>query len=72
MTEIEKTEEQLSLLMEQQSLILKSVHSLSNLQQDIAKQLVQQHKDVDALYLALGLRKDLSHYSFNMADEEEH
>lgn len=72
MTEIEKTEEQLSLLMEQQSLILKSVHSLSNLQQDIAKQLVQQHKDVDALYLALGLRKDLSHYSFNMMDEEEH
>ena len=71
-TEIEKTNDQLDLLADQQSIILKSVHSLSQLQQDIAKQIVQQHKDVETLYLALGLKKDLSYYSFNMMDGEEH
>lgn len=72
LTEIEKVEEQFSLLIEQQSVILKQVSSLSSLQQDIAKQLVQQHEDVETLYLALGLKKDLSYYSFNLMDEEEH
>ena len=72
LTEMEKVEEQFSLLIEQQGVILKQVHSLSTLQQDIAKQIVQQHEDVEALYLALGLKKDLSYYSFNMMDGEEH
>lgn len=71
-TETKKIEDQLVLLAEQHSVILKSVHSLSTLQQDIAKQVVQQHQDVEALYLALGLKKDLSYYSFNIMDAEEH
>ena len=70
--EATKIEQQLVLLAEQHSIILKSVHQLSTLQQDIAKQIVQQHQDVEALYLALGLKKDLSYYSFNMMDAEEH
>ena len=70
--ETKKIEEQLVLLAEQHALILKSVHQLSTLQQDIAKQIVQQHQDVEALYLALGLKKDLSYYSFNITDAEEH
>ena len=70
--ETRKIEEQLVLLAEQHSIILKSVHSLSTLQQDIAKQIVKQHQDVEALYLALGLKKDLSYYSFNIMDAEEH
>ena len=70
--ETKKIEEQLVLLAEQHALILKSVHQLSTLQQDIAKQIVQQHQDVEALYLALGLKKDLSYYSFNIMNEEEH
>ena len=70
--EATKIEEQLVLLAEQHAIILKSVHQLSTLQQDIAKQIVQQHQDVEALYLALGLKKDLSYYSFNITDAEEH
>ena len=70
--ETKKIEEQLVLLAEQHALILKSVHQLSTLQQDIAKQIVKQHQDVEALYLALGLKKDLSYYSFNITDAEEH
>ena len=70
--ETKKIEEQLVLLAEQHAIILKSVHQLSTLQQDIAKQIVQQHQDVEALYLALGLKKDLSYYSFNITDAEEH
>ena len=70
MDETKKIEEQLILLAEQHSIILKSVHSLSTLQQDIAKQIVKQHQDVEALYLALGLKKDLSYYSFDMTNTE--
>ena len=70
--ETKKIEEQLVLLAEQHAIILKSVHQLSTLQQDIAKQIVQQHQDVEALYLALGLKKDLSYYSFDITNAEEH
>ena len=70
--ETKKIEEQLVLLAEQHSIILKSVHQLSTLQQDIAKQIVKQHQDVEALYLALGLKKDLSYYSFDITNAEEH
>ena len=51
---------------------MKNLHTLSQVQGDIAKQIVQQHEEVQALYLALGLKKDLSYYSFNMMDAEEH
>ena len=72
LVETKKIEEQVELFTEQQAILLKNVHSLSLLQQDIAKQIVQQHQDVEALYLALGLKKDLSYYSFNITDAEEH
>lgn len=70
--ETKKLEDQMQLILEQHAQMIKNVHSLSMLQQDIAKQIVQQHEDVQALYLALGLKKDLSYYSFNMLDAEEH
>ena len=72
LVETKKIEEQVELFTEQQAILIKNVHALSLLQQDIAKQIVQQHEDVEALYLALGLKKDLSYYSFNMMDAEEH
>ena len=70
--ETKKLEDQMQLILEQHAQMIKNVHSLSMLQQDIAKQIVQQHQDVEALYLALGLKKDLSYYSFNMLDAKEH
>ena len=72
MVETKKLEEQMVKVMEQHAVIIKNVHSLSNLQGDIAKQIVQQHEEVQALYLALGLKKDLSYYSFDIMNAEEH
>ena len=69
---VKKNEEKVDVMLQQHQMLIKNVHSLSNLQGDMAKQIVQQHEEVQALYLALGLKKDLSYYSFNIMDEEEH
>jgi len=42
------------------------------LQTDIANQILQQHESVEELYKALGLKKDLSYYSFDLMNQEEH
>ena len=70
--ETKKVEERMDLLMAQHAEVIKNLHSLSMLQQDIAKQIVQQHEEVHNLYIALGLKKELSYYSFNMMDAKEH
>ena len=72
MVETKKLEEQMEKLVEQHVVILKNISALSTPQGDIAKQIVQQQEEVQALYLALGLKKDLSYYSFNIMDGEEH
>ena len=72
MAEIQNLEKQFKLIAEQHAIVVKNMHSLSLLQQDIAKQIVQQHEEVQALYLALGLKKELSYYSFNISNMEEH
>ena len=70
--ETKHLEGKMDTVLEQHSTLVKNVSALSMLQQDIAKQIVQQHQDVEALYLALGLKKDLSYYSFNITNMEEH
>ena len=70
--ETKKLEDQLKLILDQHATMIKNVHSISLLQQDIAKQIVKQHEDVHNLYIALGLKKELSYYSFNMMDAKEH
>ena len=72
LNETKKLEEQMEIIIDQHRTMMKNIHSLSLLQSDIAKQLVSQHEEVQALYLALGLKKDLSYYSFNLKDEKEH
>ena len=72
LVETKKLEEQMQKLVEQHVVILKNINAVSSLQGDIAKQIVQQQEEVQALYLALGLKKDLSYYSFNILDAEEH
>ena len=69
---LEKTELQLEAVIEQHVEIVKQVKMISMLQTDIASQVVRQHQETEALYKALGLKKDISHYSFNMMNEEEH
>jgi len=72
LVETKKLEDQLQQILEQHKTLIGNVHALSTLQGDIAKQVVQQNEEVQALYLAFGLKKDLSYYSFNIMNEEEH
>lgn len=52
--------------------LVKQIKMISMLQTDIANQILQQHESVEELYKALGLKKDLSYYSFDLMNQEEH
>ena len=66
---IEQTNE---IMVKQHLDMIEQIKSISLLQADIAKQIVNQHEETDQLYKALGLKKDLSYYSFNLYNEEGH
>lgn len=66
---IEQTNE---IMVKQHLDMIEQIKSISLLQADIAKQIVNQHEETDQLYKALGLKKDLSYYSFNLHQEEGH
>jgi len=71
-SKLQHQDEKLKLIIKQHLELVASVKALGQVQGDIAKQLVKQHEDTEALYTALGLKQDISHYSFNMMDAEEH
>jgi len=52
--------------------ILNNMKHLSSLQGEIAQQVILQHESLEQLYVALGVKKDLSYYSFDMMNAEEH
>ena len=67
--QIEQTTE---IMVKQHLDMIDQIKSISLLQADIAKQIINQHEETDQLYKALGLKKDLSYYSFNLHNEEGH
>ena len=69
---IEFLELQIDELLEQQKTVISQVAQVAQLQTDIAKQVVSQHHETEALMKGLGLKKDLSYYSFNLHQEEGH
>lgn len=69
---LESINEKLEVIIKQHLEMVKSIRGLSQVQADIAKQILNQHEEVDQLYKALGLRKDLSYYSYNMLKERGH
>jgi hypothetical protein len=69
---LESIDLKMELIIKQHLEIVKSIRSISQVQADIAKQILNQHEEVDQLYKSLGLRKDLSHYSYNMMKEKGH
>ena len=71
-TQVETMNHQNELLIKQHLELVSNLRSMSNLQGEIAQQVVSQHEETEALYKALGLKKDLSYYSFNLMNEEEH
>jgi len=68
----EETAAQLSAIIKQHVEIIGHIKQISNVQGEIAQQLVKQHEDIETLYIGLGLKKDLSYYSFDMMNAEEH
>ena len=71
-TQVETLKTQNELLIKQHLELVSNLKGMSNLQGEIAQQVVSQHEETEALYKALGLKKDLSYYSFNLMNEEEH
>lgn len=68
----EETAAQMSAIIKQHMEIINHIKQISNVQGEIAQQLVKQHEDIETLYVGLGLKKDLSYYSFDMMNAEEH
>jgi len=60
------------LLVQQHSNVVSQIKQLTVIQGEIAQQVVKQHEEIEALYIALGLKKDLSYYSFDMSNIQEH
>ena len=69
---IEFLELQIEEMLDQQKIMISQVTQVAGLQTDIAKQVVAQHHETEALMKGLGLKKDLSYYSFNLHQEEGH
>ena len=63
---------QAEIIMQQHLEVIVQVKQLSKLQTEIAQQVVVQHEELEQLYIALGLKKPLSYYSYNMPDAQEH
>ena len=70
--QLKKIEQTNEIIVKQHLDMIDQLKSISLLQTDIAKQIVNQHEETDQLYKALGLKKDLSYYSFNLHNEEGH
>ena len=69
---VESIELQVEELIHQRKVVITQLSQLAQLQGEIAKQVVTQHQETEALMKGLGLKKDLSYYSFNLHQEEGH
>ena len=70
--QIQEIEIKIDEVIKQHLEITKQVKTLSILQTDMAKQIINQYEETDTILKGLGLRKDLSYYSFNLQNEEGH
>ena len=71
-TKLESVNVKMEIIVKQHLELIASVRGITQVQGDIAKQIVNQHEELDQLYKALGLKKDLSYYSYNIMDQEGH
>ncbi len=52
--------------------VVANLKAIANMQNEIAQQILVEHDKIEELYKALGLKKDLSYYSYNIMDAQEH
>ena len=70
--QIEELELKIEMIIKQHIEMINQIRHVTMLQSDIAKQIVNQYEETEKLYKALGLKKDLSYYSFNLHKHEGH
>ena len=71
-SQLEDLELKMETIIKQHIEMINQIRHVTMLQSDIAKQIVNQHEETENLYKALGLKKDLSYYSFNLHKHEGH
>ena len=69
---IARIEKDNEILVKQQMILIKQLRQMSDLQTEMTQQILNQHQSLEELYIALGIKKDLSYYSFDMMNAEEH
>jgi hypothetical protein len=69
---VELLELKMDAIIKQHLEMINQIKHVTVLQADIAKQIVIQHETTEELYKALGLKKDLSYYSFKLYNQEGH
>lgn len=65
-------ETKLNLIASQHIEVVANLKAVANMQNEIAQQILLEHEKIEELYKALGLKKDLSYYSYNIMDAQEH
>ena len=63
---------QMEIIVRQHLELIRNVKGITQVQGDIAKQILNQHEEMEQLLKALGLKKDLSYYSYNIMEQEGH
>ena len=69
---MELMETKLNLIASQHIEVVANLKAVANMQNEIAQQILLEHEKIEELYKALGLKKDLSYYSYNIMDAQEH
>ena len=69
---VELMETKLNLIASQHIEVVANLKAVANMQNEIAQQILLEHEKIEELYKALGLKKDLSYYSYNIMDAQEH
>ena len=69
---LELMQTKLDIIATQHIEVVANLKAMANMQNEIAQQILLEHKKIEELYKALGLKKDLSYYSYNIMDAQEH
>ena len=69
---VETMQTKLDIIATQHIEVVANLKAIANMQNEIAQQILLEHEKIEELYKALGLKKDLSYYSYNIMDAQEH
>ena len=62
---------QINVIIKQHIEMVHHLKQLSSIQHDIAQQLERHHQAIETIHIGLGLKKDLSYYSYDLMNVKE-